>query len=133
MLKWLTIAVLAAAAISCRERRRETFLMTWEAAIEERDPTYPDADAVRFRYVRSPGCYEVLHQPGLVEMLKSKRQDTVSVTIDVTSGILGTRSGTAWYSIAAINGTPYRSLAYTQHDHGGCKGGSKQPFDMAKD
>lgn len=127
------IVALAAAAMSCRERRRETFLMTWEAAIEERDPVFPDADAVRFRYVKSPGCYEVLHQPGLVEMLKSKGGDAVPVTIDVTSGILGTHSGAAWYSIAAINGTPYHYLAYSQHNHGGCRAGSKPPFDMGRD
>lgn len=133
MLRWLTITVLAAATTGCRERRSQTFLMTWEAAVEERDPAFPEADAVRFRYVKSPGCYEVLHQPDLVELLKSKGRDTVPVTIDVTSGILGTRSGTAWYSVAAINGTPYRYFAYTKHDHGGCQAGSKPPFDMAKD
>ncbi|MFN7173039.1 MAG: hypothetical protein ACK4P3_09695 [Fimbriimonadaceae bacterium] len=100
--------------------------MTWEESIEERNPMYPDVEAVVLQH-EHVDCYLVIRQPGLLTHLKESERREIPVEFVLVSGIGGWRTGLAWYSISRIDTIPHR--AHAAGGHGGCRGiESQDPF-----
>ena len=126
VLTLLLIALLATAG--CRQEGTVIRMMTWEPFPEEQNPKFPEVDSVILRFVESPKCFEVVHQPNLIAQLKSAGLRSVPVEFVVTSGNFG--KGTDWFRISRINNHKYLAGAYSNTDNGGCSDGGRQPLDV---
>jgi hypothetical protein len=103
------LLVVAAAILcgSCNRHVRVTREMAWECVPAERDPAYPDAEPVMFRYAEDPGYFDLASGRGLCQQLRSSGKGTVKVTYDAWGSLF---RGLHGYRIELINGQPLQDI-----------------------
>jgi hypothetical protein len=104
------VLLIVAAAIvcgSCDQHVHVTKEMAWECVPAERDPGYPDAEPVMFRYAEDPEYFDLKSGRGLCQQLRSSGKSTVAVTYDVWGS---SSRGLHGYRIELINGLPLRDI-----------------------
>jgi len=94
----------------CDRHVHVTKEMAWECVPAERDPGYPDAEPVMFRYSEDPGYFDLASGRGLCEQVRSSGNRTVRVTYDVWGSSSGGLHG---YRIESINGQPLQDAGGT--------------------
>jgi hypothetical protein len=98
------VLLVVAAAILCGSCDRHVHVtreMAWECLPAERDPGYPDAEPVMFRYTENPAYYDFASGRGLCQQLRASGKSTAEVKYEVW----GTASrGLHGYHIELING-----------------------------
>jgi len=97
------VLVVAVAVLcgGCERHVRVMKEMAWECAPAERDPTYPSAEPVLFRYTEDPGYFDLASGRGLCEELRGSGKSTASVTYEVWGSA---SRGLHGYRIESING-----------------------------
>jgi hypothetical protein len=104
------VLIVVAAAIvfgSCERHVHVTREMAWECVPAERDPGYPDAEPVMFRYTENPAFYDLASGRGLCLQLRASGKSTADVTYEVW----GTPSrGLHGYRMELINGRPLQDI-----------------------
>jgi hypothetical protein len=110
----------------CDRHVHVTKEMTWECVPAERDPGYPDAEPVMFRYAEDPAYFDVASGSGLCQQLRSSGKSTVRVTYDVWGSSLGLHG----YRIDLINGQPLQDIGAGRSGYHGT--GNPGPHPLAK-
>ncbi len=80
--------------------------MTWQCAPESDSPQFPEAQAVRLRFVEDPRYYDVISGRGLCDRLKRSSKDAVMVEFDVW----GNASGMVGYLEVALDGEMIKNV-----------------------
>ena len=99
----LVAALAVAACLSgCDHYYRAKVKMTWECVPALNMPQYPDAQAVRLRFVENPAYFEVVSGRGLCDQLTVSGQKVVTVEYRMW----GTHAGLHGFNEESIDGKP---------------------------
>jgi hypothetical protein len=99
----LTAAAVAVLCCGCERHVRISKQMTWQCAPDQRDPAYPEAEAVVFTYVEEPACFEIVSGRRLCRRLELSGRKEVTVDFDAWGS---PSRGLRGYNIQAIDGKP---------------------------
>ena len=101
LIEALLVMTIAIVCGSCDRHVHVTKEMAWECVPGERDPGYPDAEPVMFRYTENPAFYDFASGRALCQQLRASGKSTAEVKYEVW----GTASrGLHGYHIELING-----------------------------
>jgi hypothetical protein len=101
------IAGMALLCCGCDRYVHVTKEMSWECVPAERDPRYPEAEPVVFRYPEAPGFYDLASGRGLCEQLRASGRSTVKVAYEAWGSLFQPLHG---YRIESVEGRPLRDI-----------------------